>query len=326
MSQFLCDNNKVTGSQRTHRNRKRLLLAALLILVILLILFVFNASIPGRGVEGCPQGCSIQSVRSAGPLRIVNLNLLHGFPDFKELRLRLELIAAEIRRLDADVVLLQEVPWTNATGNGAQFLAQQLGYNYLYYRAEGNRRLIFFETGQAILSRFPLIDPIYSVLPPRAGFFEPRVALGVTAATPLGEVTFFVVHLTNKNTDPLINRGQAAALKEFVEDNATGLTVVGGDFNAVEDSPQIVDLSSSWVDAYRKLHPDDPGFTCCIDNLTAGPGEPLEKRIDYIFMLAAGENDPQIVSAWHAFDQPFSIGSGWQWASDHTGLLIELER
>jgi endonuclease/exonuclease/phosphatase family metal-dependent hydrolase len=315
----------MTVSQRTHRNRKHLLRAALLALVILLILFVFNASIPGRGVDGCPQGCSTRFVRRAGPLRIVNLNMLHGFPDFRELPLRLELIAAEISRLDADVVLLEEVPWTKATGNGAQFLAQQLGYNYLYYRAEGNRHLIFFETGQAILSRFPLKDSVFIVLPPRAGFFEPRVALGATAITPIGEVTFFVAHLTNKKNDPQINRGQAASLKEFVEAHTTGLTVVGGDFNAREDSPQVMDLSSNWVDAYRTLHPGDAGLTCCVDDLTAGPGEPLEERIDYIFVVARGEVGVQIVSAWHVFDQPFQVGGGWQWVSDHTGLLVELE-
>jgi len=316
----------MTVSHRIDRHWKRPLLVALLILVVLLILFVFNASLAGRGVEGCPLECSTQSVRRAGPLRIVNLNMLHGFPDFRELPLRLELIASEIRRLDADIVLLEEVPWTKTTGNGAQFLAQQLGYNYLYYRAEGNRHLILFETGQAILSRFPLKDAVYSVLPPRAGFFEPRVALGATAITPLGEVTFFVTHLTNKKSDPQINRVQAASLKEFVEANTTGLAVVGGDFNAREDSPQILELSTSWVDAYRTLHPGDQGLTCWVDDLTGGPGEQLEERIDYIFMVAADAKDGQIVSASHVFDQPFPVAGGWQWASDHTGLLVELER
>lgn len=189
---------RVTVLQGIHHNWKRLLLAVLLlVLVLLAILFVFNASIPGRAVEGCPKGCATQSARRVGPLRVVNLNMLHGFPNFRDLPLRLDLIAAEIHRLDADVVLLEEVPWTRATGNGAQFLAQQLGYNYLYYRAEGNRHLIFFETGQAILSRFPLKDVVFSVLPPKAGFFESRVALGATATTPLGEVAFFVTHLTD---------------------------------------------------------------------------------------------------------------------------------
>ena len=314
---------------RLFHNWKYLLLVFLLFLVILATLYVFNASIPGRAVEGCPQGCATASVRSAGPLRVLSLNMLHGFPDFKDLPLRLDLIAKEIRRLDADVVLLQEVPWTRATGNGAKFLAQQLGYNYLYYRAEGNRRLIFFETGQAILSRFPLKEAIFSVLPPQAGFFESRAALGATAATPWGDVPFFVAHLTDKKDDPQVNRGQAASLKAFVEAHTTRLAVVGGDFNAQEDSPQILALSSSWIDAYRVLHPDDPGLTCCIDDLTSAPGEALgerlEERIDYIFLVTKTGKSGQILSAQHAFYRPFPAGSGWQWASDHTGLLVELD-
>jgi endonuclease/exonuclease/phosphatase family metal-dependent hydrolase len=305
--------------------RKYLLLILFVFLVILVVLFVLNASIPGSVAEGCPQGCALESVRSAGPLRVLSLNMLHGFPDFKDLPLRLDLIAAEIRRLDADVVLLQEVPWTRATGNGAQSLARQLGYNYLYYRAEGNRWLIFFETGQAILSRFPLKDTVFSVLPPQAGFFESRVALGATAATPWGDVAFFVAHLTDKGNDPQVNRGQAESLRGFVEAHTSGLAVVGGDFNAREDSPQIVALAARWTDAYRAVHPGDAGLTCCIDNLTAAPGEPLEERIDYIFVVNQTVKSGQIASARHVFDHPFPAGSGWQWASDHTGLLVEIE-
>jgi endonuclease/exonuclease/phosphatase family metal-dependent hydrolase len=306
-----------------HLERKYLLL--LLLLIVLAILYVFNASIPGKAAEGCPQGCATASARSAGPLRVVDLNMLHGFPDFKDLPLRIDLIASEIRRLDADVVLLEEVPWTRLTGNGAQSLAQKLGYNYLYYRAEGNRHLIFFETGQAILSRFPLKDTVTSVLPPQAGFFESRVALGATALTPWGEIPFFVAHLTDKKDDPGINRGQAASLKAFVEAHTTGLAVVGGDFNAQEHSPQIVALSNSWMDTYRALHPGDPGLTCCIDDLHAAPGEPLVERIDYIFLAGKSGKSSRLVSAKHAFDQPFPVGAGWQWASDHTGLLVELD-
>jgi endonuclease/exonuclease/phosphatase family metal-dependent hydrolase len=297
----------------------------LLVLIILAVLFVFNASIPGRAVEECPIGCTSQAVRLAGPLRIVDLNMLHGFPDFTSLTARLDLIAAELHRLDADVVLLEEVPWTRRTGNGAQFLAEQLGYNYLFYRAEGNRRLIFFETGQAILSRFPLNNIVYTDLPPKAGFFESRVALAATASTPFGEVTFIVAHLTDKKNDPLVNHRQAEALHVFVQNHTSGLGVVGGDFNALESSPQIHSLSSSWIDSYRLLHPDDPGLTCCIADLAAGPGEPLQDRIDYIFVVNMSEPIGQLVSAQHVFHQPFPVASGWQWASDHTGLMIELQ-
>jgi endonuclease/exonuclease/phosphatase family metal-dependent hydrolase len=249
--------------------------------------------------------------------------MLHGFPDFTDLPARLDLIAAEIRRLDADVVLLQETPWTRATGNGAQSLAQQLDYNYLYYRANGNRRLIFFEEGEAILSRFPLQDPLFTVLQPRTGFFESRVVLGVTAATPWGDIGFFVAHLTGK--DPQANRRQAESLRAFVEAHSGDLAVVAGDFNALEDSPQIAALAGRWTDAYRASHPGDAGLTCCIGDLAAGPEEPLEERIDYLFLVAPAAEIAEIVRVQHAFDRPFPTRGGWQWASDHTGLLVEIE-
>lgn len=203
------------------------LLPAIVILA-LIVLYASNASRPGRSVEGCPDGCATSLERVAGPLRVVSLNMLHGFPNFTGLGLRVNFIAAEISRLDADVVLLQEVPWTRTTGNVAASLAEQLGYNYLYYRANGNKQLIFLEEGEAILSRFPLKNVVFTELRPRAGLFERRVTLGATAVSPMGEVTLFVVHLTDK--DPKVNAGQAQSLKMFVEAYASGSAVVAGDF------------------------------------------------------------------------------------------------
>ncbi|HSF81871.1 MAG TPA: endonuclease/exonuclease/phosphatase family protein [Anaerolineales bacterium] len=305
---------------RIHTLWKFLLPVAIL---SLLVAFLLNASEPGGAVEGCPLECAVQARRQPGPLRVLSLNMLHGHPDFEHLPLRLDLIAAEIQRLDADVVLLQETPWTRTTGNGARYLAQQLGYNYLYYRANGNRRLIFFEEGEAILSRFPLNNPLFTILQPRPGFFESRVALGASAATPWGEVVFYVTHLTDK--DPQVGRRQVESLRDFVEAHTGSLKVVAGDFNAQEDSPQIVDLMTNWTDAYQAIHPGEEGLTCCIDDLVAGPEEPLEKRIDYIFLVAEKGESGKIISARIAFDQPFPVSSGWQWASDHTGLLVEIE-
>ncbi len=303
------------------RKRIRFLWKYLLIVAILTLLSLYglNASRPGRSVEGCPDGCATSLERESGPLRVVSLNMLHGFPNFKRLTLRVSLITGEIKRLDADVVLLQEVPWTRTAGNVAASLAEQLGYNYLFYRANGNKHLIFFEEGEAILSRFPLKDVVFAELRPPAGLFESRVALGATAITPMGDMTFFVAHLTDK--DPKVNAGQAQSLKSFVEEYAGGWAVVAGDFNAQEDSPQIIQLASLWQDTYRALHPGDPGLTCCIDDLQAGPTEPLEERIDYIFLV---HQNGQLVSAEHAFDHPFHmVEGGWQWLSDHTGLMVE---
>ena len=61
--------------------------------------------------------------------------MLHGFPKFKFLPERLEMIASEINRLDPDIVLLQEVPWTLKIGSAAEFLAEKTGMNHAYLRA-----------------------------------------------------------------------------------------------------------------------------------------------------------------------------------------------
>ena len=115
-----------------HKSSKRLTLLAKVMLVgitiLLLALFGVNASKPGKIIEGCYDACGEPAVRQAGPMRIVSLNMLHGFPQFTDLRIRMGLIRAEIRRLDADVALLQEVPWTIKTGNVAEAIAQELGY------------------------------------------------------------------------------------------------------------------------------------------------------------------------------------------------------
>lgn len=307
-------------------------MAALGVLLALLLVWVLNASRAGTGVEGCPEGCAVTDQRRDGSLRVMSLNVLHGFPRFQHLSERLDRIAAEIRAQDADVVCLQEVPWTPHLGSGARYLAERTGLNHQYLRANGNRWAIFFEEGEAILSRYPLRDATFVELEPRAGFFEHRVVLGATAVTPWGDVRFFVAHLTHGA--PEINRAQAASLMAFVAASGGEPAIVAGDFNATEDTPQVQALTRQWVDTYRAAHPNDhdhgndEGHTCCADDLSAGPAETLEKRIDYVFLVPGVERFAEVVSSQRVLDQPFRAADGWLWASDHVGLLtvVQLER
>ena len=126
-----------------HRRRRLLLLA--LLIGFPLTAWVLNASTAGGRAQGCPQDCAVRTTRRPGPLRVMSFNVLHGFPNFEQLGERLELTAAEILRQDANLVLLQEVPWTRRVGDGAKNLAQQVGFNYLYLRAQGNHWAIFFD-------------------------------------------------------------------------------------------------------------------------------------------------------------------------------------
>jgi endonuclease/exonuclease/phosphatase family metal-dependent hydrolase len=284
-------------------------------------LWVLNASRVGP-LESCLSDCATVDEAGRDTLRVMDLNVLHGFPRFKALSQRLDLIAQEIQRQDADLVCLQEVPWTLRLGNTAQRLAQQTGMNYVYLPANGNRKAILFSEGEAILSRFPLKDVSYIELQPRASFFEQRVAMKATAITPWGAVNVISTHLTTAGSEK--NRAQSRALQQFVASQSPQITLIAGDFNALQDSAQILDLSRGWVDTYRLANPDLPGPTCCVEDLTVSSGEMLQKRIDYLFIRPGERPNFQIVSSQVILNQPFRSGDGWQWASDHAGLLTEL--
>ena len=314
----ISDNLPDPDTPRRSRRWIYLILAAVLLLIVA---WLFNVSRPGSRVEGCPEGCASTTPRTSGPLRVLSLNMLHGFPRFERLDDRLGLIADEIQRLDPDIVCLQEVPWH--WGSAAQDLAERTGLNHLYMRANGNRWAIFFEEGEAILSRYPLRDTTATGLAPRAGLFEHRVALQATAVTPWGDLRVISTHLTHG--DPAVNETQAASLIAFVNASASGgaPAVVAGDFNAREESPQIQALQAEgWIDTYRAAHPDNPGATCCIDDLT-DPDQALDKRIDYIFVVP-GDSPMNIVDSRVILNQPAPSGDGWLWASDHAGLLTML--
>ncbi|RPI47443.1 MAG: hypothetical protein EHM56_14705, partial [Chloroflexi bacterium] len=78
----------VSRSRRSTRIRI-LRWGGLLLIGLVLAAWVLLASRPGTRVEGCPQGCSTAAPRREGPLRVMSLNLLHGFPRFERLSRRL---------------------------------------------------------------------------------------------------------------------------------------------------------------------------------------------------------------------------------------------
>jgi endonuclease/exonuclease/phosphatase family metal-dependent hydrolase len=302
--------------------RLRLILGAAILLALAIGLWLLNVSRPGSA-HGCPTSCATSTSRHEGPLRVMSLNILHGHPDFEDLAQRLDIIVDEIIAQDADIVLLQEVPWVPELGEAAEYLAERCGMNYLYLRSNGGRWTIFFEEGSAILSRFELKDPSSTELDPQAAVFEHRIALHATAITPWGDIDVFVTHLTDG--EEAINAAQLESLREYVDATGSAPAVIGGDFNAREDEAHMLALESAWIDAHAAANPGEPGFTCCIDGLHADPAERLEKRIDYMFLLPRSEVVVEVLSAETILDQPVRVDDGWQWASDHVGLRVELE-
>jgi endonuclease/exonuclease/phosphatase family metal-dependent hydrolase len=291
----------------------------ILFLPLLVLVWVLNASRPGWRVEGCFEGCASSGGHPENKLRVISLNMLHGFPQFENLTQRLELIANEIERLDVDIVLLQEVPWTWKTGNGAKHLAEKTGLNYAYQRANGNRWAILFEEGEAILSRHPLIFTDSFELKPREGFFRHRVVLHAISLTPLGNVDLYVVHLTNGGE--IMNLQQTESLSQYVKSPLESFAIVAGDFNAIPESPQIQTLANQWIDTFASNNPGLIPNTCCVEDLGQGKAEP-NKRIDFIFLLP-GEVEINTLGTERVFDQPFEIPGGSLWVSDHMGLMVD---
>jgi endonuclease/exonuclease/phosphatase family metal-dependent hydrolase len=291
-------------------------------LILLAAIWVLNTSKAGKHPDGCFQDCSVRN-NYDDDLRVLSLNVLHDYPRFRYLPERLELIAKEIKRRDIDIVCLQEVPWTWKMGSVADMIAQQTGMNHAYLRANGNRWAILFEEGSAILSHYPLENVSFVELSPQSSFFEHRIALHATAVTPQGKVGVFVTHLTNG--DPGINYEQVLTLKQFVERSTEPLKIVAGDFNAIPESPQMKILNQGWADGYRLANPSAEDLTCCIEDLTAPAGDKLEKRIDYIFLVSEDTSHTHVSKASLVFAQAYETADGFLWASDHAGLVIDVQ-
>jgi endonuclease/exonuclease/phosphatase family metal-dependent hydrolase len=132
-----------------------------------------------------------------------------------------------------------------------------------------------------------------------------------------------VTHLTNG--DPEINRAQAKSLMTFLASRDDDLTILAGDFNATDDSPQIETITKQAVDIYGAVHAEDSGFTCCLDDPSSSSRDQLVKRIDYVFLFVSPAHDVQVLDCDLVLNEPFPSPRGWLWVSDHVGLMATLE-
>jgi len=210
-------------------------------------------------------------------LTFISANLWHDWPLHRLLPERLESFARLVEQQDADIILLQEVPRTDQV-LADEWLTARLGMYSLYARANGEAQ-IGFEEGLAVFSRFPLRRPHLRRLQPGFLPFVHRLALAAQVDTPCGQLWAVSVHLALLHSQ---NRRQHASLHRFVERlGGDHPTVIGGDFNAHEDSLQIRRASANWLDTFRQANPHADGTTHSLrfpNGLTFH-----RRRLDYIF-------------------------------------------
>lgn len=244
-------------------------------------------------------------------LTVISANLWHAYPRFSRQNERLEDFTCMVKAQNADVLLLQEV--TRRAGLRVdEWLAEQLGMAYVYARANGHESAIGFEEGLAVFSRYPIHALHLKQLGTKARAFVRRLALGATVDSPCGKLAFVSVHLALPHRQ---NAHQLAQLYTWIHASAEGLPIIiGGDFNAVESSPQIGRAQMQWTDIYRHVNPDSNGFTHTI----RGPmGSMIHQgRLDYIFLHPA-EREWRLLEAHHmdGCEGPHS---------DHRAVLVRL--
>ena len=172
-------------------------------------------------------------------MRIMTYNIRSGRG--MDGRLNLDRIAQVIAAESPDVVALQEVDSQRKRttyADQAHVLAEKLGFHCAFGHA---RRWTRGEYGNAILSRYPLLDFQRLALPKPARLpVEARCVLQCRLAHPDGEVLIWNTHLGLLAAE---RRAQVAlVIQEYLRNQELPL-VLCGDFNARPRSKEISGLS-----------------------------------------------------------------------------------
>jgi endonuclease/exonuclease/phosphatase family metal-dependent hydrolase len=174
-------------------------------------------------------------------LRIVDFNVLHGIPDFKDQEARFQDTLAAFRVVNPDLIVLQEAWDTSAHGNMAQRLSAALHLNQVYARANGSRQLLGLEEGSAILSRFPILEARRLLLAPRTPWWECRIALVATIDSGRRKLTIAGLHCHDQQEG--VATAQAFSLLSRID--LSKAAIVAGDFNADSDSLAVTQFTDS---------------------------------------------------------------------------------
>lgn len=243
-------------------------------------------------------------------LSVVTLNIWHDQQDWPE---RLNLIVEGMEELRPDVILLQEVLQNPDLPNQAATLAYRLGYEDYHFVSfdpeDAPKRY-----GNAILSRHSIVERGMRKLEPKSDY---RVAAFARIDVDGRPVSVYSTHLHHSGEGTEIRRQQIDDLLRFVDQTrGDAPAVIGGDFNAPSDAPELEPLRARFGDAFERVARRAEADPAEVTTLNPAAGhEP--RRIDHIYSTA--ELAP--AAARIVFDEP---GPDDLWTSDHFGVLAHL--
>ncbi len=218
---------------------------------------------PPPGIEAI----ACQKLQQSVTVRVLDFNTHRSYGGISTL-------AGEIRAVDPDVVILQEIDRFKAgTGNidQAAYFADSLGMDHAFGAnvTAGNG-----DYGVAILSRFKILNIEHYLLPNAPGG-EQRGLLGVGVEIGGQEVRIYATHLQNKMAG--LREAQARYVAGILAGEENPI-ILGGDMNATSNTATLAPLMTTLVDAWSVGYgPEGTG--------------PNGSRID--FLLASPTIEPQ---------------------------------
>ncbi|MFF8674495.1 endonuclease/exonuclease/phosphatase family protein [Streptomyces sp. NPDC015242] len=269
-------------------------------------------------------------------MRIVTWNLWWRFGPWQA---RQKAVLTALRELEADVVGLQEV-WAADGENLAEWLAGELGLHCAWAASHAPQRWRArigdptVDIGNAVLSRWPVVDRDTLPLPAPADTDDGRLALYARIAAPGHEVPFFTTHFTSAVHASAVRCRQVSALAEFVARHRGGTAfppVVTGDLNAWPDSDEVRLLGGYktapavprqvLLDAWEYADPVAPAATWDAANPYVAATHEPSVRIDYIHVGPPGPGGlGRVRAVRRACDGPVD----GVWPSDHAAVVADL--
>ena len=101
--------------------------------------------------------------------------------------------------------------------------------------------------------------------------------------------------------------------------------IIAGDFNARENYSHMRRLSRQWIDAYRVVNRNDPGYSCCLreDVLNEEANKHFFARLDCVFLMDGNGFSWKANNARRILSSPLENNGELQWASNHAGVFAE---